>query len=169
MIEQITILNDLDLSAKHLSERGIECEIVTVAPASEGKVPLNYICTTSPDVEYKFVAFPGDIVTIENGSPKRSPRPAPTLQDGNNSLAEIALYAAQELHEIATRTAVEYSLMYGIDAQNVHSADCYRHLSYLLNRAVNKALDDGVVDPHHADFLAWYTKPGEQLTEEDLG
>lgn len=28
MGEQITILNDLDLSAKHLSAHGVECEIV---------------------------------------------------------------------------------------------------------------------------------------------
>lgn len=143
MIEQITVLNDLDLSAKRLNERGVECEIVTVAPASEGKVPLNFIRTTSPDDEYKFVAFPGDIVTIENGIPRRTPRPAPSLQNDHNSLPEIALYAAQELHEIATRTAVEYSIMYGIDGQNVHSADCYRHLSYLLNGAAAKALDGG--------------------------
>lgn len=143
MGEQIRILNDLDLSAKRLRERGVECEIVTVAPASEGKVPLNYIRTTSPDAEYKFVAFPGDIVTIENGIPKRSPRSAPSLQDGHNSLPEIALYASQELHEIATRTAAEYSLMYGIDGQNVHSVDLYRHLSYLLNSAAAKTLDGG--------------------------
>lgn len=141
MIEQITVLNDLALSAKRLNERGVECEIVTVAPASEGKVPLNFIRTTSPDDEYKFVAFPGDIVTIENGILKRTPRPAPSLQNG--SLPEIALYAAQELHENATRIAAEYSLMYGIDGQNVHSADCYRHLSYLLNGAAAKALDGG--------------------------
>nr|DAE82760.1 MAG TPA: hypothetical protein [Caudoviricetes sp.] len=143
MIEQIRILNDLDISAKHLSERGVECEIVTVAPASEGKVPLKYIRTTSPADEYKFVAFPGDIVTIENGNPKRNPRPAPSLQNDHNSLPEIALYAAQELHEIATRIAVEYSLMYGIDGQNVHSADLFRHLSYLLNSAATKTLDGG--------------------------
>ena len=128
MIEQITILNDLATSAKHLSEHGIECENVTVAPAHEGTVPLNYIRTTSPDAEYKFVAFPGDIVTIENGIPKRTPRPASSLQDGNNSLPEIALYAAQELHEIATRIAAEFSVMYGIDGQNVRSAYLFRHL-----------------------------------------
>lgn len=143
MIEQITILNNLDLSAKRLSERGVECEIVTVAPAHEGMGPLHYIRTTSPDAEYKFVAFPGDIVTIENGIPKRTPRPSPSLQDGHNSLPEIALYAAQELHEIATRIAAEYSLMYGLDGQNVHSADLFRHLSYLLNSTAARALGGG--------------------------
>lgn len=143
MIEQITILNDLATSAKHLSEHGIECEIVTVAPSHEGTVPLNYIRTTAQDAEYKFVAFPGDIVTIENGIPKRTPRPAPSLQDGHNSLPKIALYVAKELHEIATRIAAEYSLMYGIDGQNVHSADLFRHLSYLLNSAATKAPDGG--------------------------
>jgi len=143
MGEQITILNDLDLSAKHLSAHGVECEIVTVAPSHEGTVPLNYIRTTAPDDEYKFVAFPGDIVTIENGIPKRTPRPVPPLRNGHNSLPEIALYAAQELHEIATRIAAEYSLMYGIDGQNVHSADLFRHLSYLLTAASAKALDGG--------------------------
>ncbi len=140
---QIRIINDLDLSAKHLRELGVECEIVTVAPAHEGMVSLNYIRTTSPNAEYKFVAFPGDIVTIENGLPKREPRPAPSPQQDRNSLPEIALYAAQELHEIATRIAAEYSVMYGIDGQNVHSADWYRRLAYLLNSAVVKALDGG--------------------------
>jgi len=143
MIEQIRILNNLDLSAKLLREHGVECEIVTVAPASEGKAPLNYIRTTAPADEYTFVAFPGDIVTIENGIPKRNPRPSPSLQDGHNSLPKIALYAAQELHEIATRIAAEYSLMYGIDGQNVHSADVFRHLSHLLNSAATKTLNGG--------------------------
>lgn len=137
---QIRIINDLDLSAKHLSELGVECEIVTVAPAHEGMVPLNYIRTTSPDVEYKFVAFPGDIVTIENGIPKREPRPAPSPQHDRSSLPEIALYAAQELHEIATRIAAEYSVMYGIDGKNAHSADRYRRLAYLLNSTAAKTL-----------------------------
>lgn len=143
MIEQITILNDLDISAKHLSERGVECELVTVAPAHEGSIPLNYIRATSRDNEYKFVAFPGDIVTITNGLPKRSPRPAPSPQKEHSNLPEIALYAAQELHEIATRIAAEYSLMYGIDGQNVHSVDLYRRLAYLLNAAVDKTPDGG--------------------------
>jgi hypothetical protein len=143
MGEQIRILNDLDLSAKHLSERGVECEIVTVAPSHEGMGSLHYIRTTSPDAKYKFVAFPGDIVLIENGIPQRDPRPAPSLQDDRNSLSEIALYVAQELHEIATRIAAEYSVMYGIDGQNVHSVDLFRQLSYLLNGAAAKALDGG--------------------------
>lgn len=143
MIEQITILNDLDISAKHLSAHGVESEIVTVAPSHEGMGPLHYIRTTSQDAEYKFVAFPGDIVTIENGIPKRTPRPAPSLQDGHNSLPEIALYVAQELHEIATRIAAEYSVMYGVDGQNVHSADLFRRLSYLLTAAAAKAPDGG--------------------------
>ncbi len=140
---QIRIINDLNLSAKHLRELGVECEIVTVAPAHEGVVALNYIRTTSPDAEYKFVAFPGDIVTIENGIPKRAPRPAPSPQHDRSSLTEIALYTAQELHENATRIAAEYSVMYGIDGQNVHSVDWYRRLSYLLNSAAAKALDGG--------------------------
>lgn len=140
MSEQITILNDLHLSAKHLRAHGVECEIVTVAPAHEGSTPLHYIRTTTPDAENAFVAFPGDIVTIENGTPKKEPRPAPPLND-QKSLPEIALYVAQELHEIATRIAAEYSLMYGIDGQNVHSADVFRHLSYLLNSTAAKTLD----------------------------
>lgn len=140
---QIRIINDLDISAKQLSELGVECEIVTVAPAHEGMVSLNYIRTTSPDAEYKFVAFPGDIVTIENGIPKRGPRPEPSPQHDRSSLPEIALYVAQELHELATRIAAEYSVMYGVDGQNVHSVDCYRHLSYLLNSTAAKELDGG--------------------------
>lgn len=147
MSEQITILNNLDLSVKQLRAHGIDCEAVSVAPSRHDAVPLDYIRTTS---EYEFVAFPGDIVSINGSVPKKLPRPVPSMQNAHGALPEIALYVAQELHETATKIAAECVLLYGIDGQNAHSADWCRNLATLLISAISAAAAPAYVDNAHA-------------------
>ena len=150
MSTQITILNNLDLSVKQLRAHGIDCEAVPVAPSRHDAVPLDYIRTTS-ESEYEFVAFPGDIVSINDGVPKKLPRPVPSMQNAHDTLPEIALYVAQELHETATKIAAECVLLYGIDGQNEHSADWYRNLATLLIDAIaDAAVTPAYVNNAHA-------------------